>query len=181
MRQLIRSGTKQVPDAELRRIRSPTGLVWGRHDRFVPLAVAEEASARLGWPLHVIDDAGHVPHIEQPEAFLKRSGGIATSARRREMNYRLAYALGFHPWEDLAEHPPFAGKLLELVAREEDGHGPPYGPALDLGTGSGVWGVQLAKRGWSVTGVDIVEKALQPRPRAGRRGRASTCASSTAT
>jgi hypothetical protein len=77
------------------------------------------------------------------------------------MNYKLAYAIGFHPWEDLAEHPPFAEKLLELVAREEDGHGPPYGPALDLGTGSGVWGVQLAKRGWSVTGVDMVEKALR--------------------
>jgi SAM-dependent methyltransferase len=77
------------------------------------------------------------------------------------MNYRLAYAIGFHPWEDLAEHPPFAGKLLELVAREEDGGEPPYGPALDLGTGSGVWGVQLAKRGWRVTGVDIVDKALR--------------------
>jgi hypothetical protein len=48
------------------------------------------------------------------------------------MNYRLAYALGFHPWEDLAEHAPFAAKLLELVAREEAGDGPPYGPALDL-------------------------------------------------
>ena len=76
------------------------------------------------------------------------------------MNYRLAYAIGFHPWEDLAEHPPFAGRLLELVAREEDGYGPPYGSALDLGTGSGVWAVELAKRGWQVTGVDIVEKAL---------------------
>jgi Methyltransferase domain len=77
------------------------------------------------------------------------------------MNYRLAYAIGFHPWEELAEHPPFAGKLLELVAREEAGREPPYGPALDLGTGSAVWGVQLAKRGWRVTGVDIVEKALR--------------------
>ena len=76
------------------------------------------------------------------------------------MNYGLAYAVGFHPWEDLAEHPPFAGKLLELVAREEAGHEPPYGPALDLGTGSAVWGVQLAQRGWEVTGVDLVEKAL---------------------
>jgi hypothetical protein len=77
------------------------------------------------------------------------------------MNYRLAYAIGFHPWEDLADHPPFAGKLLELVAREEDGYGPPYGSALDIGTGSAVWGVELAKRGWEVTGIDIVEKALR--------------------
>ena len=76
------------------------------------------------------------------------------------MNYRLLYAMGFHPWEDLAEHPPFADKLLELVAREEDGRQPPYGAALDVGTGSAVWGVELAKRGWQVTGVDIVEKAL---------------------
>lgn len=77
------------------------------------------------------------------------------------MNYRLAYAIGFHPWEDLAEHPPFAETLLEMVAREENGQGPPYGPALDLGTGSGVWGVELAKRGWQMTGVDMVEKALR--------------------
>jgi hypothetical protein len=76
------------------------------------------------------------------------------------MNYRLAYALGFHPWEDLADHPPFADKLLELVAREEEGREAPYGMALDIGTGSAVWGAQLAKRGWNVTGVDIVEKAL---------------------
>ena len=75
------------------------------------------------------------------------------------MNYRLAYAFGFHPWEDLAEHPPFADKLIELVAREETGD-PPHGPALDIGTGSGVWGVRLAERGWQVTGVDIVERAL---------------------
>jgi flagellar assembly factor FliW len=37
------------------------------------------------------------------------------------VNYRLAYALGFHPWEDLADHEPFASTLLELVAREENG------------------------------------------------------------
>ena len=77
------------------------------------------------------------------------------------MNYQLAYAIGFHPREDLADHQPFAGALLALVAREEAGREPPYGPALDLGTGSAVWGVQLAQRGWRVTGVDNVEKALR--------------------
>jgi pimeloyl-ACP methyl ester carboxylesterase len=71
MRQLIGSATKQVPDAELRRIPVATDLVWARHDRFVPLGLAEGASATLGWPLHVIDEAGHVPHIERPDAFLR--------------------------------------------------------------------------------------------------------------
>ena len=74
--------------------------------------------------------------------------------------YKLMYRLGFHPWEDLAKHPPFAEKLSELFEREEDGREPPYGPALDLGCGSGVWGVPLAQRGWQVTSVDIVDKAL---------------------
>jgi SAM-dependent methyltransferase len=77
------------------------------------------------------------------------------------VNYRLAYALGFHPWEDLAEHAPFADTLLELVGRDEQGRQPPYGRALDLGCGSAVWGVKLAQRGWEVTGVDIVDDALE--------------------
>jgi ubiquinone/menaquinone biosynthesis C-methylase UbiE len=76
------------------------------------------------------------------------------------MNYRMAYAVGFHPWEDAAGHPPFTEKISELFEREESGRERPYGPALDLGTGSGIWGVELAKRGWQVTGVDLVDKAL---------------------
>ena len=75
--------------------------------------------------------------------------------------YMLFYRLGFKPWEDLAEHPPFAETLLGLVAREEHGSEPPYGKALDLGCGSAVWGVKLAERGWQVTGIDIVEQALE--------------------
>jgi len=48
-----------------------------------------------------------------------------------------------------------------MFEREESKREPPYGAALDLGCGSGVWGVPLAQRGWQVTSVDIVEKALQ--------------------
>jgi 2-hydroxymuconate-semialdehyde hydrolase len=70
MGQLIKAGTKQIPDTELRRIAVPTALLWGRHDRFVPLGLAEAASSRLGWPLLVIDEAGHAPHIERPAAFV---------------------------------------------------------------------------------------------------------------
>ncbi len=76
------------------------------------------------------------------------------------MNYQLAYRLGFHPWEDAATDPPFLRKIEELFAREEGGSEPPHGKALDLGTGSGIWGVRLAQRGWEVTGVDIVDPAL---------------------
>ena len=87
------------------------------------------------------------------------------------MNYRLAYAMGFHPWEDAAADPPFVTKAAQMFAREEQGRQPPYGRALDVGTGSGIWGVELAKRGWQVTGIDLVEKALQrARDRVRREG-----------
>src|SRR6185503_18079112 len=77
------------------------------------------------------------------------------------MNYRFAYSIGFHPWEDAASDPPFVSKFHEMVALEESGRSPPFGAALDLGKGSGIWGVELAKRGWQVTGIDLVEKALE--------------------
>ena len=75
--------------------------------------------------------------------------------------YRVSYAVGFHPWEDLAAHQPFAEALLALVAEEEQGRAAPYGMALDLGCGSATWGVRLAARGWDVTGVDNVPRALR--------------------
>ena len=76
-------------------------------------------------------------------------------------NYELAYRVGFHPWEDAGAHSPFVEKFSELLDEEESGREPPYGAALDLGTGSGIWAIQLAERGWQVTGIDLVEKALR--------------------
>lgn len=64
-------GAPRIPDSELSRITVPTTLIWGRQDLATPLRVAEEASARLGWPLRVIEDAGDDPPIEQPAAFLR--------------------------------------------------------------------------------------------------------------
>lgn len=71
MRQLVKAGSKQISDAELHGIHVPVALIWGRRDRMAPLRIAELAAAKFGWPLHVIDDVGHVPHIEQPEEFLR--------------------------------------------------------------------------------------------------------------
>jgi pimeloyl-ACP methyl ester carboxylesterase len=61
-------GTKAIPPSELARITVPTSLIWGRQDRVNRLRIAEAASARYGWPLQVIEDAGHFV-VEQPEAF----------------------------------------------------------------------------------------------------------------
>jgi pimeloyl-ACP methyl ester carboxylesterase len=67
-RRLLRElGTKPIPPGELARIAVPTSLIWGRHDRVMRLRIAEAASARYGWPLRVIEDAGHFA-MEQPEA-----------------------------------------------------------------------------------------------------------------
>jgi SAM-dependent methyltransferase len=79
--------------------------------------------------------------------------------------YRLLYRVGFTPWEQMATHG-VAQQIAALFEREEDGRAPPYGPVLDLGCGSGIWATMLAKRGWQVTGVDNVPKALR---RAGER------------
>ena len=74
--------------------------------------------------------------------------------------YKVSYRVGFHPWEDLPEHEPFANALTRLFEREEEGQEPPFGKALDLGCGSATWGVRLAARGWQVTGVDNVPAAV---------------------
>ena len=58
---------RAIPDKELARISVPTILIWGRHDRQTPLAVAERASSRYEWPLHIIEDAADDPAFEQPQ------------------------------------------------------------------------------------------------------------------
>ncbi|MEO3761679.1 alpha/beta fold hydrolase [Mycobacterium sp. B14F4] len=61
-------------------IRVPTALLWGREDRMVPLRIAEPTADRYGWPLFIVDRAGHVPHIEQPAAFVETLEAICRAA-----------------------------------------------------------------------------------------------------
>jgi pimeloyl-ACP methyl ester carboxylesterase len=73
-----------IPPSDLERIAVPTTLIWGRQDPVVRLRVAEAASERYGWPLHVIEDAGDDPPIEQPEAFLDAlQAALRADAERR--------------------------------------------------------------------------------------------------
>jgi pimeloyl-ACP methyl ester carboxylesterase len=81
-RMLRELGTKVIPPDELARIAVPTTLIWGRHDRVMRLRVAEAASARHGWPLRVIEGAGHFV-VEQPEAFRRElCAALGTPAGR---------------------------------------------------------------------------------------------------
>jgi proline iminopeptidase len=52
----------------LRAVACPTLIVHGRQDP-IPLASSEAAAAAIpGARLAVLEDAGHVPYVEQPEA-----------------------------------------------------------------------------------------------------------------
>ncbi|HXH12521.1 MAG TPA: alpha/beta hydrolase [Alphaproteobacteria bacterium] len=57
----------------LHRIDVPTLLIWGASDGVVPVAYAEAYRALIpGARLVVIPDAGHLPHVEQPDLLLDR-------------------------------------------------------------------------------------------------------------
>lgn len=81
MRQL---GLPQIPPEDLARITVPTTLIWGRHDRANRLQIAEAASARYGWPLHVIEDCADDPARDQPEAFLAALRAALETATEQE-------------------------------------------------------------------------------------------------
>ncbi|NOT57178.1 MAG: alpha/beta hydrolase [Deltaproteobacteria bacterium] len=72
----------------LHRIDIPTLLLWGASDRFVTPEYygAAYQQAIPGATLEVIDEAGHLPHIEQPAACVARIGafvGQGTGIRGR--------------------------------------------------------------------------------------------------
>ena len=61
-----------IPDKGLKRrihrIRVPTLVVWGKEDRITPPVYAEEFVRRIpGARAETLDQAGHAPHLEQPD------------------------------------------------------------------------------------------------------------------
>jgi len=73
--------------------------------------------------------------------------------------YKFQYLVGLTPWERMPSLP-IGEQALSLLDGEESGRPPPYGRMLDLGCGTGYWSVRQAQRGWEVTGIDIVPKAV---------------------
>lgn len=62
-------GTPKIPDNVLENIKVPTALIWGRHDKANKLRIAQTASKKYGWPLHIIEETRDDPKLERPEAF----------------------------------------------------------------------------------------------------------------
>lgn len=55
----------------LRRVKSPTLIIWGKQDQLVPLAHGEAyRNAIMGAELKVIDRCGHSPQLERPAEFV---------------------------------------------------------------------------------------------------------------
>ena len=49
----------------------PTLIVWGDHDRIIPVAQAYATHEAIpGSRLEIFEDVGHFPHCEQPERFV---------------------------------------------------------------------------------------------------------------
>lgn len=65
-RSIQRDGVREL----LSQINVPTLLIWGREDQITPVHVAHTLSAGIdGSQLHVIDQCGHAPMMEQPVIF----------------------------------------------------------------------------------------------------------------
>lgn len=67
--------------------------------------------------------------------------------------YRVLYRLGYTPWDQ--DHVS-----AELAALVQGPSALKPGKAIDIGCGTGTQAVYLARRGWQVAGVDVVEHAL---------------------
>ena len=96
-------------------------------------------------------DVGTHPVSKSRKPLLNEPGVHPTAASRTAVTLRTCSSTD-HPYQ---RNP---------CEESEAGHGDSIEEAP---AGSGIWAVQLAKRGWQVTGVDLVEKALQ---RASDRG-----------
>ena len=65
----------------LRRVKSPTMVVWGKQDGLVPLAHGEAYhQAIVGSELKVIDNCGHSPQFERPAEFVTLLEGFLARA-----------------------------------------------------------------------------------------------------
>jgi pimeloyl-ACP methyl ester carboxylesterase len=56
----------------LHRIDVPVKIIWGREDRILPVAFVDEFKRLMPKAqIHIVDNAGHLPHAEKPDQFVE--------------------------------------------------------------------------------------------------------------
>jgi len=61
---------EDVLDNRLALIKQPTLVLWGREDKLIPLSFGERFHKEIaGSRLRIIDNCGHMPHVECPKEF----------------------------------------------------------------------------------------------------------------
>jgi pyruvate dehydrogenase E2 component (dihydrolipoamide acetyltransferase) len=56
-------GGRQAVSIDAGALSMPVQAIWGRDDRIIPVAHAEALAGRI--PVHILDGAGHLPHMEK--------------------------------------------------------------------------------------------------------------------
>lgn len=81
----IRAGAREQGTSSLGELSLPVTVVWGRHDRVLPLRIGEQLAADIpGARLEVIDGAGHAPMVERPQEFARAVRRAVFSPRRSQ-------------------------------------------------------------------------------------------------
>lgn len=66
----VRAGAREQGTFSLSELSIPVTVIWGRHDRVLPLRIGEQLAADIaGATLEVIDGSGHAPMVERPKEF----------------------------------------------------------------------------------------------------------------
>ncbi len=59
-----------MPNPPLSGLKPPALIVWGRHDRIIPVGMADYFTRELPKARKVIfEKSGHMPHVEEADAF----------------------------------------------------------------------------------------------------------------
>lgn len=66
----------------LHRIHAPTIILWGAEDRFIPPSHAKAFAERIPKAtVSIIEGAGHLPYLEQPDRFCEAISGFVKTSR----------------------------------------------------------------------------------------------------
>src|SRR5262245_5584567 len=62
---------RQWLDGRLQTLQAPVDVIWGACDQLLPLEYGKRIAREMQATFQTIDDAGHMPHREQPRAFVR--------------------------------------------------------------------------------------------------------------